>query len=145
MRYFKYGFLIIIFAVPVGLVTAVLMAVQDYPLVSSRVQLSHQDVDRAKKLLKQHDPRKLNKGEIRTLAVSESDLNRAGNYVLSRIGRARFKLILDPGIMLVQGTLRLPKPSRALYQHQDPAVRNRILAQSRTGTSWFLVYSRLAR
>ncbi len=115
MRYFKYGLLIVIIVVPVGLVTAVLMAVQDYPLVSSHVQLSHQDIDRAKKLLKQHDPRKLSKGEVRTLAVRESDLNRTGNYVLSRLGRARFKVNLDPGMMLVQGTLQLPKNPLGSY------------------------------
>jgi hypothetical protein len=111
VRYFKYGFLIFILAVPVGIVTVVLMMFQDFPLVSSRVKLSHQDIARAKSLLKQHDPRRLRKGEVRTLAVSESDLNRAGNYVLNRFGRgrARFKILLDPGMMLVQGTLQLPK------------------------------------
>ena len=82
---------------------------EEQPLVTSRQNLSHKDVERAKRLLKQNDPDKLKQNSINTLAVSERDLNLLLNYGLSRIDVLAGQLDLSAGNLSAQLTLSLPK------------------------------------
>jgi len=49
--------------------------IESTPLVEPARRMSHQDIARIKQLLRQHDPRHLKKQEVRTLLLTERDLN----------------------------------------------------------------------
>ena len=57
------------------LVLVAVASIESTPLVEPARRLSHQDIARIKQLLRQHDPRYLKKQEVRTLLLTERDLN----------------------------------------------------------------------
>ena len=57
------------------LVFVAVVGIESTPLVEPEKRLSHQDIVRIKQLLRQHDPRRLKKQEVRTLSLTERDLN----------------------------------------------------------------------
>ena len=95
---------------------------EQHPLVTSKENLSHKDVERAKRLLKQNDPDKLKQNSLNTLAVSERDLNLLLSYGLSRVDAFAGQLDLNVGNLNAQLTLSLPKNSFGSYLNMFTSV-----------------------
>jgi len=104
--------LVALFAVPVVLVVA---GIEAAPLVQPGKSLSHEDVERIKALLKQHDPRRLKEDEVRTLALSERDLNLLLNYSVARTLDINSRVDLYPASVGVSLTYRLPQEYSGNY------------------------------
>ncbi len=88
---------VFIVALPILAIAAVLMCFQDRPLVSTTVQLTPHDIEKAKRILDQHDPRKAGRDGLQTVAIDERDLETTLNYAASRIGHGAVRVVLRPG------------------------------------------------
>jgi hypothetical protein len=97
--------LLALIAVPLVLIVA---GIEPEPLIQPGKSLTHQDVERIKLLLKQHDPRRLKPDEARTLALSGRDLNLLLNYSLARTLNINSRVELYPGRADIRMTYKLP-------------------------------------
>ena len=104
--------LVALFAVPVVLVVA---GIEPAPLIQPGKSLSHEDVERIKRLLRQHDPRRLKQDEVRTLILSERDLDLLLNYSLARTLSINSRVDLYPASVGVSLTYRLPEKYSGNY------------------------------
>ncbi|MGB5606798.1 MAG: hypothetical protein WBN51_09765 [Gammaproteobacteria bacterium] len=104
--------LLFVLAVPVVLVVA---GIEATPLVEAGAGLSHEDVERIKKLLRQHDPRRLNEGEIRTLSLAGRDLNLILNHAPTRVWNSNIRIDLHPARIDAGITFTLPKNPLGSY------------------------------
>jgi len=61
-----------------------IFGIQSAPMVSSGKKLTFEDVARVKQLMRENDPRRLRSGDIRSVVVTERDLNLFLDYALSQ-------------------------------------------------------------
>lgn len=104
--------LLALIAVPVVFVLA---GIEPEPLIQAGKSLSHEDIGRIKGLLKQHDPRGLEQDEIRTLSLSERDLNLLLDYSVARTLAINSLVEINPGKVNVSLTYRLPEKYSGNY------------------------------
>ncbi len=106
---------VLILALPVILA---LYGIQHSPWVTADIVVSPRDTARIKALLKRNDPRTLRSGDVRTLAVSERDLNLLVRYGLTAVPRSRHlraQLHLRPDLLQARFTLKVPKTPLGAY------------------------------
>ena len=105
-------FLLCLFSLTVVLVIGVAallyFAIDSTPLVSGAASLTPAHIDRARRLLDRNDPRTLRPGVLRTITVSEEDLDLAVNYLANRFGKGSSKIELPDGKAHAQASLLLP-------------------------------------
>ncbi len=104
--------LLAVFAVPLVIVVT---GIEPEPLIEPGKSLSHQDVERIKQLLKQNDPRRLKQDEVRTLALSERDLNLLLDYSIARTLDINSRVDLYPDSAAVSMTYQLPEKYSGNY------------------------------
>ena len=79
-------------ALPFVAIALVLMCFQDQPLVPGSVQLTPQDIEKAKRILDEHDPRKAGRGGMQKVTIEERDFETTLNYD-GPVGTLRAELI----------------------------------------------------
>lgn len=95
-------------ALVVAVVTVLFLSIDSKPLVSGAANLTPAHIERARRLLDRNDPRTLRAGVLRTITVSEADLDLALNYLANRFGRGSSKIELSDGKAHVQASVMLP-------------------------------------
>ena len=98
--------LLALLAIPLVLVVA---GIEPAPLIQPGKSLSHEDVERIKGLLRQHDPRRVKPEEVSTLALSERDLNLLLDYSVARTLKISSRVDLYPASAGISMTYRLPE------------------------------------
>ena len=83
-RFFKFLFYSLILGIVLGLPTLLWLTVEENPWVNQPDQLAVEDVERAKRLLGELDPRQLKDGETRPLILTERDASLLVDQMLSR-------------------------------------------------------------
>lgn len=111
--------LLALFTVPVLLAVA---GIETAPLVQPGKSLSHEDVERIKALLKQHDPRRLKQEEVRTLTLSERDLNLLLNYLVAATLDINSRVELYPASVGISLTYRLPAKYSGNYLNMSASI-----------------------
>jgi hypothetical protein len=111
--------LLALLAIPAVLVVT---GFEPTPLIPQRKSLSHEDVERIKDLLKQHDPRRLQQDETRTLALSERDLNLLLNYSVASTLDINSQVELSPASVGVSLTYRLPEKYSGNYLNMSATI-----------------------
>ena len=91
------------------------MCLDHYPLIEQVSRLSPQETKRAKQLFAQHDPRYLRDGEIKTLSVSQYDLQILSKYFIHFLGSGGAQVRVEYGTLNAQFTLRLPQNPIGTY------------------------------
>jgi hypothetical protein len=117
--------LLCVVAVPLAGAALVWFALSDEPLIVGATKLAHEDVARARAILRQHNPRKLADGATRTVTIDEKDLNLAGNYLLQKAGRGGARIIVLPGAIDVAATLRLRRVPVRPYVNVIMSIEDR--------------------
>jgi uncharacterized protein YfiM (DUF2279 family) len=79
---------------PLGVATLAWMALSERPAVSERLELSHQDIARAKRILRQNDPRYLRAGSRRQVRIGQQDLELAIHYLARTFGQIHTQIQL---------------------------------------------------
>ncbi|MCB2030712.1 MAG: hypothetical protein KDH18_19735, partial [Rhodoferax sp.] len=69
--------LLVLLATPLLLLAALVLAIDDTPSVTRQAALTPAHVDRARWLLARNDPRRMRAGVLRTIVVSQEDLDLA--------------------------------------------------------------------
>jgi hypothetical protein len=122
MRTFFKLFFLLLLLLPFALIGAVYLGVQQEPAVTRNVELSPGEVQRARDLFAEHDPRKLRDGEVNTVVVSQRDLDLALNYLINLVGQGSATVSMNDGAASVLATLRLPKNKVGHYINVEAEV-----------------------
>lgn len=101
-------FTLLVLALPLVLVAAVFLALEDRPLVTRPAALGPAQIERAKRILDDNDPRRLKAGARRTVSLSQQDIDLLANYFASRYARGGAQIALRPGVATVVATAELP-------------------------------------
>lgn len=101
-------FVILIFAVPVLVVAAALLAIDRQPLINRSAEIKPENIARAKRIVERNDPRKLRPGALRTIQVAAEDLDLALNYLANRYVRGSAAVVLQEGSASLRASLALP-------------------------------------
>ena len=113
---------IFVVALPFLAIAAVLMCFQDKPLVTTAVQLTPQDIEKAKRILDEHDPRKAGHDGLQRVTIDQRDLETTLNYIASRIGHGAVRVVLRPGVAWLQGTVEVARSPVGRYVNIDAVV-----------------------
>jgi hypothetical protein len=119
MRFLFKLILWLIILVPLALAGAFYLAVEQTPLVETNVRLTPGQIDRAKSILDQNDPRDLQDGEVKTITIGKRDLDLAINYFVYLIGQGGSVVELRDGSVTAQATVQLPKNPIGKYLNID--------------------------
>jgi hypothetical protein len=103
--------LLLLVATAVATVALLAAALQERPLVAGTARLSPSDIERAKRVLSAHDPRRAGRHATRSLAIEERDLALALNYLASQKGRGAASASLRAGQASLRATFEVaPNP-----------------------------------
>lgn len=116
MRWFSLLVVLLVVAIPLGAVVFAYLCTEPTPAISGDAILSRASVERAKGLLREHDPRKLRAGETKTVRMDEEELNLVLNHLVKRVGDGGASLTIEEGSLSVIATLDLSQtlPNRYL-------------------------------
>lgn len=136
-RLFAFVILLVCIGIPIALVGIAVLALQGQPLVVREVLVTPEHVARAKALVRQHDPRKADDGQLRDMRLSGEEVDLMTNYLVSRFGRGSAEVALQDGTAKLRATLAaLGNPPQA-YLNIDATVTGAAglprLAQLRVG------------
>ena len=99
---------LLVLALPFALAGAIFLALEDRPLVARPAALGPAQIERAKRILEDNDPRRLKPGAQRTASLSQQDLDLLANYFASRYARGGAQIALRPGVATVVASAELP-------------------------------------
>jgi hypothetical protein len=116
-------FLLLLLALPLLAFAAVWLCFQSAPSVVRSIELSPKDIENAKRIVDQHDPRRARAGGLRTVAISEQELDLAANYAASRFGRGAARVALPHGGVRVQASAEVPQSPFGRYLNVDAELR----------------------
>jgi hypothetical protein len=122
MRFLARAFLLLLFALPILAISAIWLCFQEAPSVARSVQLTPHDIDNAKQIIDQHDPRQARSGGRRTVAVSEEELDLLLNYAASRFGGAARAAFRESSVRL-QASVEIPQSPFGRYVNVDATLR----------------------
>lgn len=111
MRTFALLILGVLVAIPLVLVTALWLAIDDNPRIDRKVILTPEHVGRAKEIIDTHRKR-VAPGTLAVARVRPSDADLAANYLVSRLGNGSAQLTISDGSAVIR--LGLPLASSAL-------------------------------
>lgn len=123
MRWILRLFLLLLVGLPLLTAGLVILAIDDNPMVRGQAALTPAHVERARWLLARHDPRAMPAGVLRTVVISEEDLDLAANYLANQYGGGASKLVLHDGGVTVRASLALPRNPVGRYVNLDLALR----------------------
>jgi uncharacterized protein YfiM (DUF2279 family) len=110
----RFLFKLLFWSTLLGVVSAAGIAwfsLEQQPLIRQVSGLSHTDIARAKRIIKQNDPRRKPAGTVQVMRISEQDLNLAVNYLLQRVARMQGAVSTrtEEGKARVAGSVRIPE------------------------------------
>ncbi len=91
------------------------LCLQDASLVNRSAELKPKNIERALRLFRSNDPRKLRPGVLRTITVSQEDTDLAANYAAQHFGRGSASVVLQEGAATVRLSLPLPANPMGRY------------------------------
>lgn len=115
MRWFFRLFILSLLLIPIGLIVVVMLCIEMSPLVEGEVLLSPANVERAKSLLHEHDPRKLRSGEVKTVTMSEEELSLVANHLINLFGSGGATVEMQTGQIQIIATIDLSKALPGRY------------------------------
>lgn len=107
----------IVLILPFILVIGAYLSLQDQPLVEHAVTLSHSNIARAKKVIKENDPRQLKEGQKKSVSLSAQDISIALNYLQSQFGHLKggVETKFSAQTIYIDGTAILPSDPAKKY------------------------------
>lgn len=106
---------------PVLIAVTLWLALDTRPVVANPVAFTPAHIERAKRLLDRNDPRRMRPGVLRTVVVSQADLELAANYLASRYARGAARVVLLDGSGTLHATFELPVNPLGRYVNLDAA------------------------
>jgi hypothetical protein len=122
MRFLLKSLLWGIVLLPVAAIGLVWASLSDQPLITVKADIRPEDIERAKRILGKHDPRKAKPGTLRAIAVSQQDLDLLLAYGASRLQRGAARVVLRPGIAAVQASIDFAGNPLGRYLNVDAVL-----------------------
>ena len=122
MKFFKTLFWFGLLLIPLAIAFALLQSVEKTALVAESQSLTAPRVERAKALLREHDPRRLKDQETKTIVVSEQELSLVANHLIQRVSSGGATVSLSDNTIVVQASLAIPGLQPAYYVNVDTAL-----------------------
>ena len=119
MRWFSILVLLLVLAIPAAAALFAYLCTQPTATISGDAILSSASVERAKSLLREHDPRKLRAGETKTVRMDEEELNLVLNHLVKRVGDGGAALAIEAGSLSVIATLDVSRVMPKRYLNID--------------------------
>ncbi|TDJ62275.1 MAG: hypothetical protein E2O36_05055 [Proteobacteria bacterium] len=122
MRWLFRLFIVCLVLTPLGLIAVAVMCVESSPLVGVQTQLNVANIERAKRVLLDHDPRKLRNNEVKSIVVSEEELTLVANHLINRIGAGSAVITLNTGELILATTIDLSLAWPGRYLNVEAVV-----------------------
>ena len=106
-RFFLWSIALVLIGVPAALIAAAWLALDDRPAVVRKVELTPEQIARARALARAHDPRQSAGGGLRSMTLSAQDVDVAANYFLAGRGGGA-KGALQPGAAMLWAAVPVP-------------------------------------
>ncbi len=116
-------FVLLVIALPVAALAAVWLCLQDAPLLVRKADISVDDIERAKRILARHDPRKARDGTLRAIVLSQHDVDLVLNYAASQLRMGATRVTLTSGKAMLQASLEMPGNPFGRWLNVDAALR----------------------
>jgi hypothetical protein len=123
MRFLFRLFLLVILSGVLLVAAGGYFGLADQPLVASQRPLSHEDIARARAIVKQNDPRGLPAGARRTISVNRNDLELATNYLIQTTVGGRARVALGDHRLGLRATVQLPLLPRMAFLNVEATLR----------------------
>lgn len=105
------------------LLSAIYLSVENQPLITRIAEFTPAHIERAKHILSHNDPRKMKAGVLRTITISQEDLDLTINYLANNYGKASSSIDLQQGMASVRATVELPSNPFGHYLNIDAKFR----------------------
>jgi hypothetical protein len=99
---------LLISLVPLVLIGALILMVEDKPLLQGVADMTPERIARAKQIFEQNDPRQLKVGSMVQVILDQEDLDLAINYFANRSLGGVAGIKVDKGLAVIESTLKLP-------------------------------------
>lgn len=109
-RYIAYVFLFLLIVVLSVLVGILHRVVADQPTVNRAAEFTPVHIERAKQIIKKNDPRTMKPGVLRTLTLSQEEVDLAVNYLASRYARGSSRIVLQPDKVMLSASFDPSNP-----------------------------------
>ena len=109
MRLLLRLFLFLVLLSTLALVGVVFLAIDDHPAVERDAEITPANIERAKRILDNNDPRKLKSGARRTVSINQGDFDLAVNYLVHRYVNGSARVMLNSGAARIDASAPLPK------------------------------------
>ncbi len=113
---------LLIFMLPVILAGVLFLMLDDQPTINRAAEISPANIERAKRILDQNDPRMLKSGARRTISMNQRDLDLAANYLAHRYAKGSAQVRLTNGVAQIKASLPLPALPLGLFFNVDTAL-----------------------
>lgn len=100
--------LLVLVGVPLLVVTAAFLCFEDQPALRRVAEFTPQHIERARRILELHDPRKSRDGVRNTVKISGEDLDLAVSYLANRYGGSA-RITLQPGRLGIAASFEVPR------------------------------------
>jgi len=108
---------------PLAAIGMVLLAIDKHPTVDRVAEITPQNIERAKRILDQNDPRRLKSGARQTITVSRKDLDLAANYLVHRYGHGSARVSLGDKAAQINASARLPENPFGSFVNVEATLR----------------------
>jgi len=115
--------LLLLLAIPLLAVGLVLLSIDRTALVAGQAEFTPAHIGRARWLLARNDPRYMAPGVLRTIVISQEDLDLTANYLANRYARGASEIVLQDGRATVRASFALPVIPMRAYLNLDATFR----------------------
>ncbi len=122
MRLFLKLFVPLFFALPLALAGAIYLVVDSQPSLNRAAEITPWNIERAKRILDQNDPRKLTPGARRTITVDQADIDLAANYLARQYFAGGARVQLKRHSVHIGASLRAPMIPWPIYLNLDSVL-----------------------
>ncbi len=109
--------------VPFAGAFAAYLAIDGRPAIDRAAEFTPDNIERAKRILDEHDPRKRRGSRERVITVTAAEVDLAANYLLNRYAEGSGRVELANGRAHVAASLPMPAVPFAAYVNLDATLR----------------------
>jgi hypothetical protein len=104
-----------LFLLPLVLMGALMLVVEDEPILHGRADMTPERIARGKRFFELNDPRRLKAGSIAKASLDQEDLDLAINYFTNQYLNGVARLKIDKDRAVIESTLKLPSNPLGRY------------------------------
>jgi hypothetical protein len=115
MRFVSKIILVLVIAIPLAAAWSLYLAVDREPMVRRAAEITPANIQRAKQIIEQNNPRRLRSGNRQSVTIAQQDLDLAVNYLAHFYANGSARLILRNDKAELTASLRPPRVPLIFY------------------------------